>query len=442
MSFRTSTRLAVTAVVTSAVLTSAVLTSAVVASTMAAPAALAGTMAPSAAAGGTIAAVMPSAAARRPGETAAPRDGFIRPPCAVASARTMQCFLEYRPQTAVNRAISAGQTGRAASPKGWSPQAIRSAYNLPARRHSRQTVAVSIAFNTPRLAHFLRVYRKHYGLPRCTVASGCFRKVNQRGNASPLPPSGVNTGWDLEATLDVSMISVACPHCHIVVVEASGPGAGSLAKTEDTAARLGAQVISNSYGQRENGFALALANAYHQPGHTIVVSAGDAGFTAANFPADLATVTSVGGTVLKRAANKRGWRERAWNAGGSGCSAYVSKPSWQRDSDCSMRTVADVSALATSVPVYNPTYGGWVTVAGTSIAAPLVAGIYGLAGNGDQAGPGRLYRHASSVFDITQGNNSLFEPAAEACGDDYLCVAKKGYDAPTGLGTPDGTGAF
>jgi subtilase family serine protease len=426
MSFHTRTRLAVTAIITSTVVTSAAVTAAIVAP-------VAGTIAP-------------AAAAQRPGGTAAPQDGFIRPPCAVARPRTEQCFLEYRSQTAVNRAISAGQTGRAASPRGWSPRAIRSAYNLPARHHSSQTVAVSIAFNTPRLAYFLRVYRQHYGLPRCTVASGCFRKVNQRGKASPLPPSGVNTGWDLEATLDVSMISVACPHCHIVVVEASSPGVGSLAKTEDTAARLGAQVISNSYGQRENGFALALANAYHQPGHTIVVSAGDLGFTAANFPADLATVTSVGGTALTRAANKRGWREQVWNglggAGGSGCSAYVSKPSWQQGSDCSMRTVADVSAIATNVPVYNPTYGGWVTVAGTSIAAPLIAGIYGLAGNGDRVGPGRLYRHASSFFDITKGNNSLFEPAAEACGDDYLCVAKKGYDAPTGLGTPDGTGAF
>jgi subtilase family serine protease len=351
-------------------------------------------------------------------------------------------LLAYRPQTAVNRAISAGITGKAARPQGWSPRAIGSAYKLRTRHRSGQTVAVSIAFNTPRLAHLLAVYRKHYGLPRCTAASGCFRKVNQRGKASPLPPSGVNTGWDLEATLDVSMISAAFARCHMVVVEANSPGVGSLAKTEDTAARLGAQVISNSYGQRENGLALAQAKAYHHPGHTIVVSAGDLGFTAANFPADLATVTSVGGTTLARAGNKRGWRERVWNdidgAGGSGCSAYVGKPSWQQDSHCPMRTVADVSAVATNVPVYNKTYGGWVTVDGTSIAAPLVAGIYGLAGNGDRVGPGRIYRHASSFFDITKGNNSWLE----ACGDDYLCVAKQGHDAPTGLGTPDGTGAF
>jgi hypothetical protein len=457
MRFHTRARLAVTAIMTGTIVTSTVVVSTVVVSTVAVrtvavstvavSTVAAGTvLAGSAAAGGIVAGAAPAAAAQRPGRTGTPRGGFIRPPCAVARARTEQCFLEYRPQTAVNRAISAGVTGRAARPRGWRPRAIRSAYKLHTRRRSRQTVAVSIAFNTPRLAHFLRIYRKRFGLPKCTAASGCFRKVNQRGKATPLPPSGVNTGWDLEATLDVSMISVACPHCRILVVEANDPGVVSLARTEDTAARLGAQVISNSYGQRENGFALAAAKAYHHPGHTIVVSSGDFGFTAANFPADLATVTSVGGTTLARAANRRGWRERVWNslggAGGSGCSAYVSKPSWQRDSHCSMRTVADVSALATDVPVYNKTYGGWVTVAGTSISAPLIAGIYGLAGNGARVGAGRLYRHASSFFDITRGNNSVFGPAAQACGNDYLCVAKRGYDAPTGLGAPDGAGAF
>jgi subtilase family serine protease len=401
--------------------------STVVASTLVAGCAVASTM---------IAGAGPAAAAPAAGK-------FIRPACAAARPRTEQCFLAYRPQAAVNRAMAAGRTSR---PQGLSARAIQAAYRLPARRSSHQTVAVSIAFDTPRLAHFLAVYRKQFGLPKCTAAGGCFRKLNQRGKASPLPPSGAGTGWDLEATLDVSMISVACPHCRIVVVEANDPGDVNLARTDDTAARLGAQVISNSYGQRENGFALAQAKAYRHPGHTIVASAGDLGFTAANFPADLATVTSVGGTKLARAANKRGWRERVWRdvqgAGGSGCSAYVRKPAWQHDRHCSMRTVADVSAVATNVPVFNRTYGGWVTVEGTSISAPLVAGIYGLAGNGARTGHRRLYRHASSFFDITRGSNSYFESAAAACGRDYLCVAKKGYDAPTGLGSPDGTRAF
>jgi hypothetical protein len=343
----------------------------------------------------------PAAAATRLGGTGVPGGGFIRPPCAVAGTRSEQCFLEYRPQTAVNRAISAGQAGSAASPRGWSPADLRAAYKLPAQRQSSQTVAVSIAYNTPGLAHYLAVYRAHYGLPPCTVASGCFRQVNQDGKASPLPPSGVNTGWDLEITLDVSMISVACPYCHIVVVEAKNDYDTNLASTDVTAARLGAQVISNSYGTQESGYALAERKAYDQPGHTIVASAGDLGFTAANFPADLSNVTAVGGTALARAASERGWSERVWNdfdgAGGSGCSAYVSKPAWQHDQACSMRTVADVSAIATNVPIYEPTYGGWVTVEGTSIAAPLIAGIYGLAGNGASVRPGSLYQHAAAT---------------------------------------------
>jgi len=86
--------------------------------------------------------------------------------------------------------------------------------------------------------------------------------------------------------------------------------------------------------------------------------------------------------------------------------------------------------------------GGWVTVAGTSISAPLIAGVYGLAGNAAHVGPRHLYRHAGDLFDVTTGSNALFSTTAEACGNDYLCTAKPGYDAPTGLGTPNGRGAF
>ena len=180
----------------------------------------------------------------------------------------------------------------------------------------------------------------------------------------------------------------------------------------------------------------------------ITVSSGDFGFTAASFPANLTSVTAVGGTVLHRAHNRRGWAEQVWNigfagAGGSGCSAYVAKPSWQHDRACAGRTVADVAAVAWNIPIYTKNYGGWVTVGGTSVSAPLVAGIYGLAGNASAIRPGYEYRHARALFDITRGNNAWFQPEPKiVCGDSYLCVAKDGYDAPTGLGTPDGTGAF
>ena len=113
--------------------------------------------------------------------------------------------------------------------------------------------------------------------------------------------------------------------------------------------------------------------------------------------------------MLTRAQTRRGWRERVWRqdfgAGGSGCSAWIAKPAWQHDPHCPMRTIADISAVATSIPIFNPVYGGWVTVAGTSASAPLVAGVYGLAGNGTRMTTARLYRHRGSFFDITAGDN-------------------------------------
>jgi len=362
--------------------------------------------------------------------------GF-RAVCPAARPGFMWCF-------AVYRAASGG-----ARPVGLTPGQIQAAYRLPVAKGSAgQTVAVSIAYNAPDLAKYLDVYRSHFHLPACTVASGCLRIVNQQGRAGPLPASGVRSGWALEETLDVSMISVACPRCHILVVEGRNPSDANMAATDNTAARLGAQVISNSYGQRENGAAMAYASAYRHPGHTVVASSGDLGYTAAMFPASLASVTAVGGTELTRAlGTHRGWAERTWaqtrgGASGSGCSAYVAKPAWQHDRHCPGRTVADVSAVADNVPIYDKDFGGWITVGGTSVAAPLVAGVYGLAGNAAKVGPGYSYAHAGHLFDVTTGSNSLFTTPKQACGEDYLCVAKRGYDAPTGMGTPDGTDAF
>lgn len=390
-------------------------------------------------AGAAVTGARPATARPAPARSSA---GGLRPACPVAPAGYARCFALYRPQTSVNRAIAAGVTGKRSEPHGLTPAEIEHAYRLPISRNSQQTVAVSIAFHTPHLADYLAAYRRHFGLPPCTVRSGCFRQVNQNGKASPLAPSGVGSGWDLEVTLDVSMISVACPSCKIIVVEGKNPSIANLARTDKTAARLGADVISNSYGARENGEALTFARAYSHPGHTVVASTGDFGYTAANFPADLGSVTAVGGTVLQHAHNKRGWSERAWADGSSGCSAYVRKPSWQHDAHCPGRTDADISAVAADVPIFNKVYGGWVTVAGTSIAAPLVSGIFGLAGNGSTIRPGYAYSHRQFLFDITRGGNAVFETTKQACGDDYLCVARKGYDAPTGLGSPNGIGGF
>ena len=153
-------------------------------------------------------------------------------------------------------------------------------------------------------------------------------------------------------------------------------------------------------------------------------------------------MTAVGGTSLTRATNNRGWSETVWSGAGSGCSAFDPKPSWQTDSGRSNRTVADVAAVAdpnTGVSVYDSYSGqgqsGWLVFGGTSVASPITAGVYALAGNAASvAGGSSPYSHASSLNDVTSGSNG-------SCGT-YLCNARVGYDRPTGLGTPNGTGAF
>jgi hypothetical protein len=376
-----------------------------------------------------------------------------RAACAVPGPGQARCFVLFAPEPAGARATASPAAGAPAlaakaPPAGWGPRQLEAAYKLPVSKDSRDTVAVVEAYDTPALETYLNDYRREYGLGSCTTANGCFRKVGQSGSAKHLPASGVLSGWDLEATLDVDMVSAACPSCRILVVEADGQGFDQLASAEDTAVRLGAAVVSNSYGAREDGFSLSDAKAYEHPGHVIVASSGDYGYSAAAFPAILPSVTAVGGTQLSKAKTKRGWRETAWNspdygAGSSGCSAYVAKPSWQHDKNCPGRTVADVSAVALNLAVYNKDWGGWGLVAGTSASSPLVAGIYGLAGNAAKVKPGYEYSHAKALFDVVSGNNDWFYgDNGGACGNDYLCVAKPGYDAPTGLGTPDGTGAF
>jgi hypothetical protein len=103
--------------------------------------------------------------------------------------------------------------------------------------------------------------------------------------------------------------------------------------------------------------------------------------------------------------------------------------------------VADVSAAAEQIAIYNTDQGGWLPVAGTSASSPFVAGVYGLAGNASTVRPGYEYAHTSGLFDVTSGNNDFRENGG-ACGNDYLCVSDVGYDGPTGLGSPNGIGAF
>ena len=127
---------------------------------------------------------------------------------------------------------------------------MRSAYNLGnATDGSGQTVAIIDAFDDPNAESDLTVYRSQFGLPACTTANGCFRKVNQTGTASPLPTS--DPGWAGEISLDVDMVSAICPNCHVLLVEASSANFADLGTAVNTAVTLGARFVSNSYGGAE-----------------------------------------------------------------------------------------------------------------------------------------------------------------------------------------------
>jgi len=316
---------------------------------------------------------------------------------------------------------------------------LQAAYGTaPASGGSGRLVAIVDKGDDPNLEADLNTYRAQFGLPSCTTANGCFRKVNQTGGTTY---PATDASWAQETSLDVDMVSANCPNCRILVVETNSASFSDLAAGVNTAASLGAVAISNSYGGNESSSETSIAPSYNHPGIAITASNGDSGYGSQS-PAAFNTLTAVGGTSLKTATNARGWTETVWSGSGSGCSAYISKPSWQHDAGCSRRMIGDVAYIGdpyTGVAVYDslPYNGssGWMIFGGTSVGAPAIAAIYALAGN-TVSDASYAYSHTSSLNDVTSGTNGRCRRTP------YFCTAEVGYDGPTGFGTPSGTGAF
>jgi len=325
-----------------------------------------------------------------------------------------------------------------ALPSGYGPSDLRAAYNIPATSSAQRTIAIVDAYGYANAEADLAVYRSTFGLPACTTANGCFRKYNQRGVQGSYPRQ--NTGWAQETALDLDMASAICPDCRIILVQADSPTLANLAAAVNTAASLGAFVISNSYSGGESG-STTYESAYNHSGIAITASTGDSGY-GVGFPASSNHVIAVGGTSLTRSSTTRGWSESAWSGAGSGCSAVYAKPSWQTDTGCARRSLADVSAVAdpaTGVAVYGPTTNvstaGWQVYGGTSASAPIIAATYASQGSNSYAYPVQgTYANRAYLNDVISGSNG-------SCGS-YLCNGVPGYDGPTGLGTPNGLTAF
>jgi subtilase family serine protease len=330
-------------------------------------------------------------------------------------------------------------------PAGLSPSNLRSAYKISSSGSSSTTIAVVEAFGYDNAEADLAVFRTQFGLPSCTSSNGCFRKVNQLGQAGPYP--GQNVGWMQETAIDLDMASAICRNCKLLLVEANSPQFEDIAAAVQMAGDLGAHVISNSYGGDEiAGYVYDESYNYNSENVVLVASTGDVGFgQGAQFPSSSEYVVAVGGTTLTRASNFRGWTESAWINTVSGCSQLSTKPTWQHDTGCPTKMLADVAAVAdpsTGVAVYGPGVDiegnilapAWMVMGGTSVAAPIIAGVYGVNG-GTVHSTSDPYSHLSGLFDIKTGLNGF-------CETDYFCNAGTGYDGPTGLGTPNGTSAF
>jgi N-acetylneuraminic acid mutarotase len=358
------------------------------------------------------------------------------------------CFAIQRTNVKAHKGLFAANT----APEGYGPSDLQSAYDLPsATAGSGETVAIVDAYDDPNAEADLQTYRAQYGLPVCDSANGCFTKVAQDGGTS-YPATSVM--WATEESLDLDMVSAICPNCSILLVEANSDSFSDLGTAENEAVALGAKYVSNSWGACEFSGETAEDQYFNHPGVVITAASGDYGYDnylescdAPSYPAASPYVTAVGGTTLTQDPSvPRGWEETTWApdpyATGSGCSLYEPKPSWQADTGCANRTTNDVSAVGdpyTGVAVYDSFgAGGWEVYGGTSVATPVIASVYALAG-APAAGTNPAsypYANASALNDVTSGSNY------DVYCSSYLCTAGPGYDGPTGLGTPDGVAAF
>jgi Subtilase family len=383
----------------------------------------------------------------------------------------------------------------------FTPQNLLTAYSLssvPAPA-TQQTLAIIDAYNDPTVEHDLEVFDNKWVLPACTSGNGCFKKVEMLGGPSQTAPQ-TEPDWAQEIATDVEVAHGVCQSCRILLVEAYSSSYVDLEAAEGKAESLGATEISNSWGGAETGRSTTQEQSgpFNHPDTVITASSGDQGYlsreanpnpNSVEYPASSPHVVAVGGTRLTLSGGA--WAsEKVWNgygASGGGCSTIFEAPAWQQSvagfaavGCAGKRAVADVSADAdpyTGVAVYDSTpveeqngtlRSGWVTMGGTSVASPIIAATFALAGGAGKNANGEAVKYPAqtlyenlasapaSLHDVVSGSNGkcnkAFIGAGEsgcsvaeeeaACSPKLVCLAGSGYDGPSGVGTPHGIAAF
>ncbi len=361
-----------------------------------------------------------------------------------ATGSTRTCAARRRSRRSIPRATAAFPRPRRPArpprraPGAGTPAWLQQAYDLTYLSQTggtTATVAIVDAYDNPTAESDLATYRARYGLPACTTANGCFKKLNQSGAASPLP--AYNKGWAGEIALDVDAVSALCPNCKIVLVEANSSYSNDLGRRRSRRRSTPAPSTSPTATAPPSPRSTRTSTARF-PGVALVASTGDNGTYGsgvASYPAAIPGIIAAGGTSLALSGGStpvaRGFGESAWSGAGSGCDTHngISKPSYQSDPLCPGRAFADVSAVAdpyTGLTIYDTNSGGWVVYGGTSLSSPLIAAYLAVTGV-DGTTPKWAYDNSALLNDPVVGLQRRLHDRLHLQRDD-------------GLRRPDGRG--
>jgi kumamolisin len=390
------------------------------------------------------------------------REGGLRIPAELAGIVTAVLGLDDRPQARAQFRHAGGspEAAAAAAQVSYTPPQVASAYRFPAGTDGSGQVLAIIELGGGFGASDLDTYFSGLGITAPSVtAVGVDGAANQPGQ----DPSGA----DGEVLLDIEVAGAVAPGARQVVYFAPNTDQGFVdAVTTAVHASPAPAAVSISWGQSEDAWTAQARTALDQAiadaaalGVTVTVAAGDngsgdgvsGGQPHADFPASSPHALSCGGTTLQASpATGAITSEIVWNDGasggatGGGVSDVFALPSWQSGAGVPARAgggtgrgVPDVSGNADPATGYQVLVDGQRSViGGTSAVAPLWAALVCRLAQGAGKPFGMLQPQlyagvtagtaAPGFQDITSGNNGSYQ-------------AGPGWDACTGLGSPDGT---
>jgi kumamolisin len=316
-----------------------------------------------------------------------------------------------------------------------------------------KAIAIVDAYDYPTALADLTAFSKQFGLPAPTAST--FTVAYESGSApSPDPECANYGGWDCWATesaLDIEMAHAMAPSAHVYLVEANSNENSDLysavAKAISLVEAAGGGEVSMSWGGGEFSSEAQSDSVFTGTNVVFFASSGDSEGTL--YPSVSPNVVAVGGTTIARNPSTLAYEsEVTWEDTGGGYSAFESRPSFQSSLSSivgSHRGVPDVAAVGnprTGVWVYmsyDNTYSGtlyaWNIIGGTSVAAPLWAGIVNHAAHfsaSTAAEETLIYgsaKTAANFRDVTIGTCGYYEGFA----------AVTGWDPCSGNGAPQGT---